>query len=456
MSEPIPLPSRQVTITEADIDAGTPITEDLGARLFAAQFEGQLAYCHDQGKWFEFDGAIWRALRTPLAFHYARELARRLSARSSSVSTIQKTRFAAGVEQFSRADPVFARTADFWDADPFLMGVPGGAVDLTTGNLRQAEPSDSLTRSTAVAPLSWPDCPLWLEFLREATGDDEDLVRFLQQICGYALTGDTREHALFFMYGPGGNGKSVFINTISNIIGAYAMTATMDTFAQKRHSSIPSDIAMMRGARLVTASETAEGEKWDQQRIAQLTGGDAITARFLRQEFFTFKPQFSLFIIGNHKPSLTSVDEAMRRRFNIIPFLVKPIFPDLDLEKRLQAEWPAILRWMIDGCLDWQANGLIRPQSVLDATQDYFDDQNTMQQWLDQDCDVDMRNHNLVASSGSLFTSWSRYARGAGDIPGDAKSFKSSMEKLGFKFKRDKTGRWFYFVQLKPIEYDHQ
>lgn len=450
MADPVPFQPRP--LSEDDIDPGTPITEDLGARLFAARYQGKLAYCHDQGRWFQFDGAIWRGLHTPLAFHYARELARRLSVRSSSVTTLQKTRYAAGVEQFARADPIFARTAEFWDRDTFLLGTPDGTVDLHTGALRPSVSDDNITKATAVPPHSWADCPLWLEFLRVATDDNEELVRFLQQICGYALTGDTREHALFFLYGPGGNGKSVFINTISGIIGDYAMTATMDTFASRRHSSIPSDIAMMRGARLVTASETAEGEKWDQQRIAQLTGSDAITARFLRQEFFTFRPQFTLMFVGNHKPSLGSVDDAMRRRFNIIPFTVKPAVPDRHLEDRLRAEWPAILRWMIDGCLDWQANGLLRPAIVSEATQDYFEDQNTLQQWLDQECEVDFRNFHLCEPSALLFSSWSKYAKSCGDDPGNARTFKASMDKLGFKFKKDRSGRWFHFVRLMQSE----
>src|SRR5262249_27787952 len=147
-------------------------------------------------------------------------------------------------------------------------------------------PDDMITKSTAVAPADAATCQRWLQFLNEATGNDPELIRFLQQWCGYSLTGVTREHALVFMYGPGGNGKSVFLNVVTGILGDYAATAAMDTFTASRNEKHPTDLAMLRGARLVTASETEQGKAWAESRIKQITGGDAISARFMRQDFF--------------------------------------------------------------------------------------------------------------------------------------------------------------------------
>lgn len=313
-----------MSVTEDDIANGTAISEDVCAQVFATKYQHQLAYCHDQGSWFQFDGSIWRAQRTPLAFHYARELARKLSTRSTSPGQMLKVRFAAGVETYSRADPVFARTAEFWDKDTFLLGTPNGTIDLRTGKLRPSIPTDNITRATSVEPAEWADCPTWLEFLRQATAGDDNLTRFLQQMAGYALTGSTQEHALFFVYGPGGNGKGVFLNTVQAIMADYATVAAMETFTAAKGSSHPADLAMLRGARLVTASETDEGAGWAEARIKQMTGGDPISARFMRQNFFTYQPQFTLIIVGNHKPALRSIDDAMRRRFNIIPFTNTP------------------------------------------------------------------------------------------------------------------------------------
>ncbi len=146
----------------------------------------------------------------------------------------------------------------------------------------------------------------------------------------------------------------------------------MDVFTAASGERHPTDLAMLRGARLVSASETEEGRAWAESRIKAITGGDPISARFMRQDFLTFTPTFKLFVIGNHRPVLRNVDEAARRRFNLIGFNHKPGNPHRELGEKLKAEWPAILRWAIEGRLDWQRNGLIRPNSVLAATEDYF------------------------------------------------------------------------------------
>ena len=186
----------------------------------------------------------------------------------------QKASFARAVEAFSQADTILAVTIDNWDRDAFKLGTPGGTVDLITGTLVRADLDDGITKLTPVAPADTADCPQWLKFLSELTGDDTELIRYLQQWCGYCLTGDTREHALVFVYGGGGNGKSVFLNTVSGILSEYAVTAAMDTFTASRDSKHPTDLAMLRGARMVTASETEEGKPFAEARIKQMTGGD--------------------------------------------------------------------------------------------------------------------------------------------------------------------------------------
>ena len=186
---------------------------------------------------------------------------------------------------------------------------------------------------------------------------------------GYALTGSTQEAALFFLYGTGANGKTVFCNTVSGIHAAYAAVAPMETFIATKGERHPTDLAGLRGARLVTAVETEEGRHWNEAKIKALTGGDKIAARFMRQDFFEFVPQFKLVIAGNHKTGLRSINEAIRRRFNLVPFTVKIPEDERDerLTEKLRAEWPGILQWMIDGCLDWQADGLRPPEAVREA-----------------------------------------------------------------------------------------
>jgi putative DNA primase/helicase len=429
------------------------LTEDNAAQRFAELYAGRLRFCHDRGAWFEWNGTIWKQNRTGTAFQWARELPRQISRtekeRIRYVSS--KTSFAAGVERFARSDPVFAVTIDIWDPDPWLLGTPGGTVDLRTGELRAADPADCITRNCAVAPTEEADCPIWVRFLREATGGDEELIRFVQQWCGYGLTGSTREHALVFVYGPGGNGKTVFINVLTGIMADYGTTSAMETFTASMSDRHPTDLAMLRGARLVTASETEEGRAWAETRIKALTGGDLISARFMRQDFFTYRPQFKLTVIGNHKPVLRNVDEAARRRFNIVPFIHKPVNPDPQLEDKLRGEWPSILRWMIDGCLDWQKNRLVRPQSVDAATAEYFSAQDLFGQWLDEACDVEPANEWLSAKTGDLYGSWATFAKASGEDPRSKRSFSTELQKRGLVPNKGTGGvRIFRGITLKP------
>ena len=289
--------------------------------------------------------------------------------------------FAAAVERFAAADPVFARHSGDFDRDPWLLATPGGTVDLRTGTLRPANPADMLTRCTSVAPAERADCPRWLRFLHDATRGDAELIVYLQRFAGYALTGVTVEHMLMFVYSTGKNGKTTFVNALHHALGDHAVIAPTETFAASHHDRHPTELAMLRGARLVVASETEEGRAWAEARVRALTGGDPITARFMRRDFFTYTPTLKLLIIGNHKPVLRNVDEAMRRRIHIVPFTHKPPQPDPDLGEALRAEAPWILRWMIGGCLSWQRHGLAPPPVVQVATEEYLADQDAFAAW---------------------------------------------------------------------------
>ena len=166
-----------------------------------------------------------------------------------------------------------------------------------------------------------------------------------------------------FCWGQGGNGKGVFFNTLAYVLGDYAVVAAPDLLLETKGDRHPTDMAMLMGARLVIASEVAPGRAWDEPKLKSLTGGDPITARFMRQDFFTYSPQFTLLVAGNHKPSFRSVDEAIRRRVQLVPFLqnIPRAERDPQLFEKLKEEAPAILRKLIDGCLEWQRQGLNPP-----------------------------------------------------------------------------------------------
>lgn len=427
-----------------------PVTEDAAALAFTERYRDRLRFDHDVGRWFVWTGTHWQCERTGLAFSWARELARELAkAEPNKVRLISsKTSFAGGVERFARTDRAFAVTSEIWDQNIYLLGTPGGSVDLRTGQLGPAMPQDFITKVTAVVPADKPECLRWQQFMREATNDDESLIAFLQQFAGYMLTGDTKEHSLLFIHGGGGNGKSVYQNTLAGILNDYAETAAMETFVASNSDKHPTDLAMLHGARLVTASETEEGRAWAESRIKQMTGGDTISARFMRQDFFEFTPQFKLLLIGNHQPTLRNVDDAARRRFNIVPFIHKPAAPDRDLEEKLRAEWPGILRWMIDGCLIWQRFGLVRPQVVLDTTNEYFTEQDSIRQWIEERCETG--KSTLSDTSSNLFRSWTAWATANGEKPGTTKWFAQALRLHGFRPYRKEKARGFFGIEAKP------
>jgi putative DNA primase/helicase len=421
----------------------TVVTEDNAALAFLETHRDRLLYCHDEGTWFVWTGYHWKAEHTDLVFDWIRQHVRDLTIDQppAILQKCNKPSFVAGAEKFLRADRVFAMQTADWNVDHFLLGTPAGTVDLRTGDVHQPRPEDRITRLTAAGPAANADCPQWLQFLHDSTGGDVELIRFLQQWCGYCLTGDTREHALIFVYGGGGNGKSVFMNTVSGLLGDYATVAAMDTFTASRNEKHPTELARLAGSRLVTASETEKGNAWAEARIKSVTGGDVMTGRFMRQDFFEFLPEFKLVIIGNHKPVLQTVDDAARNRFNIVPFILKPVSPDRQLEQKLQAEWPGILRWMIEGCLDWQKNGLVRPQSVKETTEAYFSDQDLLGQWLVEKCHADALNTSNSDYTGALCESWSEFCDDAGEPAGTKKAFSEALSSRGYTAKRGTGGR---------------
>ena len=254
---------------------------------------------------------------------------------------------------------------------------------------------------------------------------------------GYSLTGLTTEHALFFVFGTGGNDKGVFLNTLSWLLGDYAAVAPMETFTATPTDRHPTELAMLRGARFVISQETEEGRRWAESRIKSLTGGDPITARFMRGDFFTFDPQFKLVIAGNHKPALRTVDEAIKRRLHLIPFTVTipPERRDPGLSDALRQEAAGILAWALKGCLEWQSDGLRPPARVLEATREYFEVQDSLQAWIEDCCDV---GPNRWDPPGVLFASWSTWADKAGEHVGNQRSFGDRLDAAGYL--RERTG----------------
>jgi putative DNA primase/helicase len=426
-------------------------TEDALALSFTRRYHRDWRYVAGWGKWLVWDGQRWRTEDTLAATDLIRSVCRQTAVRADNPKVAAKLASAStvgGVERLARADRRHAATTDEWDADPWLLNTPGGVVDLKTGRMRPHERADRMTKITTATPSG--DCPTWRHFIDEVTGGDKELQSYLQRMVGYALTGSTQEHALFFLYGTGANGKSVFVNTLATILGDYATNAPMDTFMETRTDRHPTDMAGLRGARFVAAIETEQGKRWAESKLKNLTGGDKISARFMRQDFFEFFPQFKLFVAGNHKPAIRNIDEAMKRRLHLIPFTitVPPERRDKNLQQKLLAERDGILAWAVQGCLDWQRHGrLSPPQRVVDATEEYFEAEDALGRWLDERC---VREANAKSLTAELFHDWKQWAEAAGEFTGSQKRFADLLLSRGLDKWRNGMGlRGFQGIGLR-------
>lgn len=446
-----PAPTTVVSLA----DSTGQITEDSVALAFTRKHHDELRFDHHAGAWYRWTGAAWLKEVTKLAFSWARHTARKLARQTmkkGDIVTAGKAAFAAGVERFAQADRAFAVTSAIWDNDPWLLGTPSGTVDLQTGAMYPARPTDHITKLTSVAPAATADCPQWLAFLNQATDGDQEFVGFLKRWFGYTLTGITREHGLLFMFGSGGNGKGVCLTTVAGVMGDYAVAAPMDTFAATKNEKHPTDMAGLAGARMVMVNEVEEGQGWSEVRLKALTGGDPITARFMRRDFFTFYPAFKLTISGNYKPALKNVDEAVRRRVKMAPFLHKPPVVDKLLAEKLKAEWPGILRWMIEGCLEWQRDGLKEPEAVREATEAYFEAQDTTAKWLAERCKI---YPTLEVKPGLLLADCRSWSAANGEEVPTPSQFRSAMERVrGVRYVTIKGIGWIKGIGLNASNQD--
>jgi P4 family phage/plasmid primase-like protien len=416
-------------------------SEDFMALAFTSAHAAELRSVPDWGGWLRWDGARWKQDNTLMAFDLARKIVRQHAVEMNEMNRavrLASARTVAAVEKLARADQNLACSPDIWDRHPTLLNHPNGIVDLRTGELRPHDRSLHITKITAVAPRG--ACPLWLEFLARITEGQEGLAAFLQRIAGYSLTGVTREHAMFFGYGTGGNGKGVFLNTLRAVWGDYADVAPAETFLVTHSERHTTDIAGLRGARLVIAQEIEEGQQWAEAKIKRLTGGDPVKARFMHQNFFEYVPEFKLFVAGNHKPSLRTIDPAIRRRLNLIPFIVN--IPEAEQDKelfdKLKAEWPGILQWAVEGCLEWQRIGLAAPPCVSDATQRYLEGEDSVQAWLDDCCTI---GPNLTAAKADVRNSWTKWCEHTRTPPGGRNELTDKIEQKGFVSDKGTAGK---------------
>jgi len=434
-------------------------SDDELALQFAAARADDLRFIAEWNRWFMWDGCRWSEDKTLHAFDHVRHTCRQAStaalAKIEDPAKAMKLAFAiasnktvAAVHSLCRTDRRLAGTVSQWDADPMLLNTPGGTVDLNTGELRSHRKAEYQTKRTAVTPAEVTRCPLWLQSLEQIFGGDQELIAYVQRAAGYSLTGLVTEQVLFFLFGFGGNGKNVVAETLAGVAGDYAVVAPMGLLIEQRHEQHPTELAVLLGARMALGSEVDPGKGWAEAKLKALTGGDRITARYMRGDFFEFDPHFKFWLRANHKPRLRSIDAAMMRRLHLLPFGVRFEGAERDpyLNEKLRQEWPGILRWGLDGCLAWQRGGLKPPASVNQATETYFADFNVLDRWLDDCC---VENVNAKGFTRPLFVSWRVWAERNNERIGSEAEFVERLEARGFKRFREGIGRGFKGLGLR-------
>jgi len=336
------------------------------------------------------------------------------------------------------------------DADPWTLNLQSGTAELRTGKHRSHRRKDLYTKVAGTEHKPDAECPRWRQFLREVFNGNEALIRFVQKALGYTLTGSTREHVLFILHGTGANGKSVFLETASNVLGDYAQSARAEMLMNSgRRSGGPSEAeAALHGARMVTTNETSAGGRLDEATVKRLTGGDTVRARKLYQQEFEFEPTHKIWFATNHKPEIRGTDHAIWRRIRLIPFrrTFSRSEQDETLSEKLRDEAPGILAWMIEGCKRWQQEGLKPPEVVQQATRSYRSEMDVLGTFLEE-CTV--RNVNASAQATKLYEAYREWCDRTGERRETQTKFGMAMRERGFEKKSKADGVHYIGIGLR-------
>jgi putative DNA primase/helicase len=321
---------------------------------------------------------------------------------------------------------------DELDQDPWLFNCKNGTLDLRSGRLRPHRREDFITKMAPVAYTPGSPHPVWDSFLERVLGGDQDLMSFMQRAIGYSLTGSTDEQCLFILYGLGANGKTTFLQAVSEIMSEYAMQTPTETLLVKGKGAIPNDVARLKGARFVTASEAEAEQQLAENLITQMTGGDTMSARFLHQEYFDFKPTHKLFLGTNHKPVIKGTDHAIWRRIRLIPFEVT--IPEAErnpkMPEKLRDEAEGILAWAVEGCRLWLAEGLGLPPAVKKATDGYRSEMDVIAQFIAECCEL---GEGLMVTSHDLYQAFAEWCNNSGEQPVSKKLLNLRLREIGYE-----------------------
>ena len=460
---------RTITVRDPptlDLHEASGRTDIANARRLVALHRGKMLWCDQWNKWLIWDGRRWaidfqrqaEALAKDVADAIWKETGE-LLAKLGSADQQEIIRFAratagakgiANMLSLARSEPNISIVPGRLDTHPWLWNCTNGTVDLRTGSVRKHDRADLLTKLCPHEFVQGPEAesPLWDKFLADIFADNADMIRFVQRLFGCALVGEVTEHVLPILWGKGSNGKSVLVEVMLDVFGDdYGCKAARDLLLAKKNESHPTERADLHGKRLVVCSETDEGRRLAEGLVKELTGGDTIKARRMKEDFWSFKPSHTAILTTNHRPEVSGTDHGIWRRLRLVPFTQcfwdadkretgPPEFKaDKQLKAKLKNESAGILRWLVEGCLSWQRDGLGEPAEVTNATADYRNEEDTLGKFIAACCIVESEAR---AAATDLFRAYREYT-------GDELMNQTKMGRLlgerGFRNDRFSAGK---------------
>lgn len=430
-------------------DDGLDMTDDSNARALIAEYGQQLRYHVDRSRWLTWAGQCWE--EQPNHGGAAKELAKRLARRlpdhgDEPAKLLRHKRYSLSERGLnamlatSRTDPAVSVSTDDLDAHPWELNTPAGIIDLHTGELQPSDPARLHTRSTSCAPDPDADQGPWQEFLAQ-TFPDPDVRAYVQLLAGYSAVGEVREHILPFAHGEGGNGKGVFLETLKHVLGSYAGKAPANFLMHTPSAEHTTSMADLAGRRLVITSEVNQRDRFDEQKVKELTGGDTVTARHMYQDFFEFEPTHHLWLMGNDKPAVEAGGEAFWRRLRLIPFThtVPEDERDEELPKRLRTDYaPAILAWVVEGARRYATEGLgVEPATIREETEQYAASTDTVGQFLAEECYTGDAYTDQVTRVTDVRAAYERWCHQNGEHALGARRLATHLARHGIQVGRD-------------------
>jgi putative DNA primase/helicase len=431
--------------------------DDTGnAERFKDTFGEVLRYSYIRKNWYFFDGKIWVIDQQGMVKTLVDQTVEKMKSETVYVPTgadeeeikkafnkhVKNSRSSRGkTNMIKESEHLLPIQPHEFDSEPDLFNVQNGYLDLRTGKLHEHDKNKFFTKISSVEYTDKIDCPMWLEFINQIFNQDKSLIEYIQRAIGYSLSGSTEEQMMFILYGNGRNGKSVFLDIITEIFGNYTTNIQPQTIMVKQQSSgANSDIARLNAARLVTTTEPNEGVRLDEGLVKQLTGGDKVTARFLYENEFDFIPQFKLWMATNHKPIIRGTDDGIWRRFAIIPFTVQ--VPENKVDKRLKhklrRELMAILNWAVEGYMKWRTDGLKEPQIIKDQRNEYRGEMDVVEAFIEECC---IRESKAKVQAKTLYQAYREWASDNGQYMMNSTKFG---REIGKRFEKLKSSGIYY------------